>query len=169
MVFGENLTCNSRVFTRLKTVNSIKDKITKYNNLKEEKGGVPICNCLNDIFGVRIIQNENINLEQVREIFEKTNIKLKFVNSSKGLYKATHLYFKNTNFDFPWELQIWRKEDEDNNIISHAKYKQDYIDWVTKGEKVKMERHFIILSDSYSEHKRIALDILEKDVSILQI
>lgn len=26
-----------------------------------------------------------------------------------------------------------------------------------------MERHFIILSDSYSEHKRIALDILEKD------
>ena len=26
-----------------------------------------------------------------------------------------------------------------------------------------MERHFIILSDSYSEHKRIALDILERD------
>lgn len=26
-----------------------------------------------------------------------------------------------------------------------------------------MERHFIILSDSYSENKRIALDILEKD------
>ena len=33
------------------------------------------------------------------------------------------------NFNFQWELQIWNKEDEMNNINSHEKYKQDYIKW----------------------------------------
>ena len=33
------------------------------------------------------------------------------------------------NFNCQWELQIWNKEDEMNNINSHEKYKQDYIKW----------------------------------------
>lgn len=34
-----------------------------------------------------------------------------------------------TNNLFPWELQIWKKEDEENNLISHKMYKQDYTSW----------------------------------------
>lgn len=54
---------------------------------------------------------------------------LKCIDSSKKEYKATHIYFKQDNFNFQWELQIWNKIDEVNNIISHEKYKQDYAKW----------------------------------------
>ncbi len=133
MLFRKNITCHSRVFTRLKTPNSIRDKISKYTNLKDEKGGVPICNCLNDILGIRIIQDTETDIEQIKKFLKMKDMKLKCIDSSKGLYKAVHVYFKNTNFDFPWELQIWKKEDEESNMDSHAKYKQEYTKWVAKG------------------------------------
>ncbi len=40
------------------------------------------------------------------------------------------------NFCFQWELQVWNKIDEINNINSHERYKQDYVRWENenKGE-----------------------------------
>lgn len=130
MLFNEKIIGDSRIFTRLKTPNSIKDKITKYTKWKKEKGGVPICKCLNDIFGVRIIQSNAVNTEQIIDILKEHSINSKCIDSSKGYYNAIHVYFQNTNFDFPWELQIWEKRNEENNTKSHAKYKQDYTEWV---------------------------------------
>ena len=40
-----------------------------------------------------------------------------------------YIYFRQGNFNFQWELQVWNKENEINNITSHEKYKQDYIKW----------------------------------------
>lgn len=55
---------------------------------------------------------------------------VKVHNSSKGDYQAIHIYFQNGNNKyFPWELQIWRKKDEQTNIESHAKHKQAYTKW----------------------------------------
>ena len=66
------------------------------------------------------------------EILRLTNNKykkLKCIDSTKNDYKAVHIYFKKDNYAFQWELQIWNKIDATNNIISHEKYKQDYVKW----------------------------------------
>jgi len=71
----------------------------------------------------------NFKFEKILDIVEKNYDKLKCRDASKRGYKATHIYFKQDNLNFPWELQIWNKKDEINNIISHEKYKQDYVKW----------------------------------------
>ena len=124
--------CNSRVLTRVKTLNSIEDKIERYTNHKPEKGEIPICKCLNDLFGTRIIQDESVDIEQIKEFLKTNYEKLKCIDSSKDEYKAKHIYFVNTNYDFQWELQIWKKEDEENNMRSHAQRKQGYTGWETE-------------------------------------
>lgn len=55
---------------------------------------------------------------------------LKVINSSKGYYKAVHVYFgKGNNYLFQWELQVWLERDQISNLLSHHKYKQDYVKW----------------------------------------
>lgn len=118
----------SKVNIRTKTKNSIEFKIKNYND-NHENGKIPIEKCLNDLFGIRIICGQKLNYDELSNFINENYIKLKCINSSKGDYKATHIYFKENNFNFQWELQIWNKEDEINNIISHEKYKQEYVKW----------------------------------------
>lgn len=120
----------SKISTRVKAKNSIEDKITRYTRSSEhENGKIQINKCLNDLFGIRLITDYNFTFEEILHAIEKNYTNLKCINSSNRDYKATHLYFKQNNFGFPWELQIWNKKDEINNIISHEKYKQDYVTW----------------------------------------
>ena len=118
----------SKVNIRTKTKNSIEFKIKNYND-NNEKGKIPIEKCLNDLFGIRIICSQKLNYDEIVNFIKEKNKKLKCIDSSKKDYKATHIYFKQDNFNFQWELQIWNKEDETNNINSHEKYKQDYVKW----------------------------------------
>ena len=83
--------------------------------------------------------------EWLRETPTKTNLKnalvadidadgtypnrYRCIDSSKFDYKAVHLYFKENNQSFPWELQIWNMCDMDSNFSSHKKYKQEYTAW----------------------------------------
>ena len=120
----ENVTVNIRT----KTKNSIEYKIKNYIK-NHENGKVPINKCLNDLFGIRIICSENFTKNQIMNYIKEKNRNLKCIDSSKGEYKAIHVYFKKDNFSFPWELQIWNKCNEETNIISHEKYKQDYAKW----------------------------------------
>lgn len=124
-------TADSKIYTRIKTLDSIKYKIEHYINDKPEKGGVPICKCLNDIFGIRIVQQTGSSVEQIKDFLGKKGFKFKCIDSSKGLYKAIHVYFLNTNYDFQWELQIWKEEDRKTNVDSHAQHKQYYTKWIT--------------------------------------
>lgn len=62
-------------------------------------------------------------------IENKYNGALKCYDASKDGYVATHIYFKNGNYSFQWELQIWDKFHEKTNIISHEQYKQEYTKW----------------------------------------
>lgn len=118
----------SKVNIRAKTKNSIEFKIKNYND-NHENGKIPIEKCLNDLFGIRIICSQKLNYDEIVNFIRERNKKMKCIDSSKKDYKATHIYFKQDNFNFQWELQIWNKEDETNNINSHEKYKQDYVKW----------------------------------------
>ncbi|MDR1018389.1 MAG: hypothetical protein LBM02_06770, partial [Lachnospiraceae bacterium] len=45
----------------------------------------------------------------------------------KDGYKGLHFYFKNqSNYYFPWELQVWNEDDVEPNIESHEKYKRTF-------------------------------------------
>lgn len=80
-------------------------------------------------FGIRIICKDSLDFRLLKDYFIKQYPNLKTIDSSKKNYKALHIYFKKDNYSFPWELQIWNQIDEINNIDSHEKYKQDYVNW----------------------------------------
>ena len=112
----------------VKNRNSIEYKIKNYIE-NHENGKITINKCLNDLFGIRIICKDQIDFSQINHLVKEKYDKLKCIDSSKIEYKATHIYFKQSNFEFQWELQIWNEDDEINNIRSHEKYKQDYVRW----------------------------------------
>ena len=119
---------------RIKVTDSIQSKIERYLNM-EHQGRVPVNKCINDIFGIRVIANSTISHEEIcRHVFDTHG--LKCIDSSKTnpengklIYIATHIYFKNGNMDFPWELQIWFTENAEKNYASHEQHKQRYTKW----------------------------------------
>lgn len=126
--FRQFNTENAKVNIRAKNKNSIEYKIENYIKNHEE-GRIPINKCFNDLFGIRIICKESLNYNQIQKLIDNKFPNLKCIDSSKQEYKATHIYFRNGRYNFPWELQVWNECDEENNIISHEKYKQDYVRW----------------------------------------
>lgn len=119
----------SDISSRLKNVNSIQFKIEDYYK-NHQKGKIPINKCLNDILGIRIILKEVTTLKNIIDYIKAEFPELKVINSSKKDYKAIHVYFgKGNNYVFQWELHSWLEKDEINNLLSHHKYKQDYIKW----------------------------------------
>lgn len=122
--------CSCRVTSRVKTQNSIESKIQNYKTERHERGKVPINKCINDLFGVRILLEIPLPFNEIRTFVEDTyQGKYRCVNSSKGEYRAVHLYFKENNQSFPWELQIWNVQDAARNFASHKRYKQEYTTW----------------------------------------
>ncbi len=128
MDFKQFNTDFSKVNIRAKTKNSIEYKIKNYVE-NHEGGKIPIEKCLNDLLGIRIICSEKLGYEQIKEFVNKNFSNLKCIHSLRQEYKATHIYFKKDNYNFQWELQVWNSEDEINNILSHERYKQDYVKW----------------------------------------
>lgn len=126
--FKQFTTEKSKVNIRTKAKNSIEYKIKNYME-NHENGKVPINKCFNDLFGIRIISKDGLTYNEIENLITKKYGNVKCINSSKKEYKATHIYFKKNNFSFQWELQIWNKIDEINNIQSHERYKQDYVRW----------------------------------------
>lgn len=117
-----------RAESRVKQNNSALYKIDRY--IKGNSGGNnPINKCFNDLFGCRIIVNNDYELDYLLSLINRLYPNLKCTNASKNGYKAIHIYFHNGNFVFPWELQIWLQKDEENNRQSHKLYKQDYTKW----------------------------------------
>lgn len=113
---------------RLKNINSIYDKIYRYNDSKE-KGRIPILKCLNDLMGIRFIIEDidyyDFIIKEIENNFKSE--RYRFINSSKNGYKAYHLYIKIDNNMFPFEIQFWKKVDEESNKKFHQIHKQLYI------------------------------------------
>lgn len=117
-----------RLKSRVKNSVSMADKIKKYALNDSHNGAIPINKCLNDLLGFRMLLPNRESLHDQIATLCSSNSRTKCVDSSKGDYKATHVYIRGTkNFHFPWELQIWDPEHAETNDHSHAQYKQDYL------------------------------------------
>lgn len=116
-----------KYFYRVKTRESIDDKIERYTNREDQ---YPVNNWLNDIFGARIILNAD-DIATVMSLLDdwqdELNLKNWYLRDKEG-YRGLHVYFKNrSNFYFPWELQIWDETDMLNNIENHEKFKRNFL------------------------------------------
>lgn len=120
---------------RIKQKDSIINKLFYYKHGKDEKGGIPINKCLNDLLGFRIVFDDFDHTceEAIRfqDEIKLNNYKMFCYDASKGDYNATHLYFYGNNKYFPWELQIWKTEDVERNELAHKEHKskREYINW----------------------------------------
>lgn len=114
---------------RVKDPQSILYKICKNRN--KESGTIQIIKCLNDLLGIRIIDNDySSNIEGIKKYLNSVEYKVKGLDRINGKYKGYHIYFKNNNnIYFPIELQIWDKKNEQTNIESHTLYKEEYNKW----------------------------------------
>ena len=125
---------------RVKDITSIQDKIKRYS--LKPGGSYYVGKCLNDIFGLRIIIDD-MDLDNLYNYLNNnlsSEFKITKGPNNQPTYKAIHLYFgNNDNNSFKWELQIWNKSDEMNNILSHDKYKQEYKEWTIRYDKEKGE------------------------------
>ena len=131
-----DLKLSNKVFSRIKTINSIHYKIVNYHN-NHNNGKIPINKCLNDLVGIRIILETDLTLGQVEEWVKENFPELKVIFSIKKEYRAIHIYFgKGDNYIFQWELQIWLKKDSNRNLLSHQEYKQEYVKWEERCEYV---------------------------------
>ena len=116
-----------RYFYRVKTRESIDSKIERFSSQHDQ---YPVNNWMNDIFGARII----LTLDDIENVIEHLDgwqkefgLKNWYLRNRDG-YKGLHIYFKNeSNFFFPWELQIWDVNDVDSNIESHERHKRGFV------------------------------------------
>lgn len=114
-------------YYRVKTAESILDKIERY---QQRQTKYPVNNILNDIFGARMI----LTSDQVAEVLdklddwkEKYGLKNWYLRDVDG-YVGVHIYFKNqSNFYYPWELQIWDERDAAENIRKHQLCKRQFV------------------------------------------
>ena len=117
---------------RVKEPQSILYKLYKKN--EDNYGKFPVIKCLNDLLGIRIIDDsykENIN--KIITYLNSIEYNVKHMERNNNGYIGYHVYFKlKKNIYFPIELQIWDSKNEQNNINSHILYKQDYIVWKDK-------------------------------------
>jgi hypothetical protein len=118
---------NIKYFYRVKTRESIDDKIERFSSREDQ---YPVNNWLNDIFGVRIILTDD-EIKSVMDLLDDWQDELSLKNwylRDKEGYRGLHIYFKNkSNFYFPWELQIWDTKDIQSNIQNHEKFKRNFI------------------------------------------
>lgn len=119
--------------SKVKNPQSIQQKLQTYMD-KSERGAVYIYKCLNDLMGIRLICDLELCTQDIQKILTDHGIEKKCIDSSKGDYKATHIYFNIGNKAFQWELQVWNIKDMKQNELSHYKYKQNYKDWSMQQE-----------------------------------
>ena len=121
-----------RYFYRVKTRESIDSKIERFASQPDQ---YPVNNWMNDIFGARII----LTGEEIESVIEHLDgwqkefgLKNWYLRDKDG-YKGLHIYFKSeSNFYFPWELQIWDINDVDSNIKNHERHKRGFVTEIYK-------------------------------------
>ena len=125
---------------RVKQLESVVNKIVLKHQLDTiHQGSVVIQKCLNDLLGARLIVDTDLSYDDILSYIETLHWAWRPYYRKDGDYRALHLYVKNNNRFFPWELQIWRKCDEIKNEKSHAEHvaKRRYIEWNEQYETLK--------------------------------
>lgn len=119
---------------RIKTDDSISDKIDRYIANPDLLGNTPLNRCLNDLCGIRAVSNFDTDTDKLIARISEQYPDLKVLDSSKTwkddvIYVAVHIYFSGSNRTFPWELQIWSDSDAPLNFASHRAHKERYARW----------------------------------------
>lgn len=124
-------TLNNIEHMRVKQFNSILYKLVNYQSKKVngESGTIALNKCLNDILGLRVITNEKFKFEEVKKLVSENYLKFKCIEAIRGEYKAIHIYIKEDNYHYQWEVQLWNIDDLKKNYESHKKHKQAYTKW----------------------------------------
>lgn len=129
---------------RIKQRESIENKLYYYLKL-DHQGKSPLNKCLNDLVGFRILLDDfNGDSEEMIVLLNQLSERfgLRYYNRKEGMYVGTHVYFKNKNNRyFPWELQLWDKRQNEENIKSHEnhKAKRSYTKWPKQYKAGKTE------------------------------
>ena len=114
---------------RIKERNSIYIKLKHYKERELKKGSLSLNRCLNDLMGFRVIINGLLmNQDEVKSTLDylhEQKIIWRWYLREDGLYKGYHCYFKVDNLSFPWELQLWDSDWEDNNIKDHKRHENE--------------------------------------------
>jgi len=122
----EGIVINSRV----KNINSIQEKYDDYLHYHPEKGKIQVNKCFNDLFGVRmIIDCDDLLTDSIKDMLGDYGNAVEVHDKNSNRYVATHLYFKKNNYEFKWELQIWKSMDERTNQESHKTHRYKYKGW----------------------------------------
>ena len=117
---------------RVKQLESVINKIVLKHQLdRVNQGAVSVQKCLNDLLGARLVIETKLTYEALRQEVLSLPCIWRPYYRCDGEYEALHVYVKNNNKYFPWELQIWRKCDQVKNERSHAEHvaKRKYISW----------------------------------------
>lgn len=127
----------SNVEMRIKHINSIDYKIQAYKNMEKHGfGTTPIIKSINDLMGIRIILEEPISFNEIKEYLLGKYPLYRVISSNKNGYVAIHVYFQISNAYFPWELQIWDRVHSVNNKQVHSQYKQAYTKWEKENKNI---------------------------------
>lgn len=122
-------------FYRVKTAESIHDKISRYLARDNQ---YPVNNILNDIFGARLIWPSETVAEILQNLDEwkvRYGLKNWYLRDVEG-YIGVHIYFKNSsNFYYPWELQVWDENDVQANIENHMAYKRGFVNGAVQSKQ----------------------------------
>lgn len=130
---------------RIKQKESIQNKLIHYFH-KTEGGKMGIQKCLNDLLGFRIIiDNLDVKSDELVKMLDMLKEELslmRWYNRDDSGYKGIHIYFKNRNNNFfPWELQIWNRDDAIKNEESHKVHaaKRSYTTWPKEYNEATLE------------------------------
>lgn len=119
---------------RIKTEDSLFDKIDRYIADPNLHGNTPLNRFLNDLCGVRAVSNFDMGTEELIARMSEQYPDMKILNSTKvwngnTIYVAVHIYFSESNISFPWELQVWSQKNAPMNFASHRAHKERYVRW----------------------------------------
>lgn len=169
----DNISC------RTKTITSIKNKWNK--NIGKKR---PIKKVFNDIVGIRIITENNIDniIGYITEIADNKNYKIEKIDfrekhkSNDDGYRGIHIYFMNNPKSFRIEIQIWSKVDailnfythqniyKVNGDISYALSLRKWIDELPQNEGFKFENYIWEIINNPSKYREKVADILVKNI-----
>lgn len=137
---------SNQIDTRLrgKAKESVLNKLYYYRFGAGRDSKVPLKKCMNDILGFRIIlkdfEQDYKDIEKYIKSQEEISSKLHVYHRKDKEYNAVHVYIINKNNKFfPWELQIWKSDDEVKNEQSHRSHKEkrEYLSWPESYKEMK--------------------------------
>jgi hypothetical protein len=109
---------------RVKTRESIDEKNERYVLKMDGMGAIPVNKCFNDIMGFRVVIDGDFDEALYEQWKDRHGLMHGYLREDDE-YVGYDLYFKSgDNRYFPWELQIWRRQDAEQNIASHREHKR---------------------------------------------